>query len=201
MKDLGIEGTRTYINSKTLNGQEKQSTHIIYGIKVCKLKPEADEHQKWIKLPSSYTKEEILVDRSEIATSAKLKQRQYLEKISRFLGENDNISVDLLIGANYTEALQPLEGIPSQQVGPYAYRTILGPIVDENPDAVSRNRIAVFQAEKESIAKDHFQEQNKCEDIGIKEMLRKIYISNFQNTISEQENGIIEKISEILNED
>ena len=141
------------------------------------------------------------MDRSEIATPAKLKQWQYLEKVSRFLGENDNISVDLLIGANYTEVLQPLEGIPSQQDGPYAYRTILGPIVDENPDAVSRNRIAVFQAEKESIAKDHFQEQNKCEDIGIKEMLRKIYISNFQNTISEQENGIIEKISEILNED
>ena len=141
MKDLGIEGTRTYINSKTLNGQEKQSTHIIYGIKVCKLKPEADEHQKWIKLPSPYTKEEIHVDRSEVATPAKLKQWQYLEKISSFLGENDNISVDLLIGANCVEALQPLEVIPSQQDGPYAYRTILGwyvvgPIVDEKPDAV-----------------------------------------------------------------
>ena len=63
------------------------------------------------------------------------------EKISSFLGENDNISVDLLIGANCVEALQPLEVIPSQQDGPYAYRTILGwyvvgPIVDEKPDAV-----------------------------------------------------------------
>ena len=190
MKDLGIEGTRTYINIKTLNGQERQSTHIIDGIKVCKLTPEADEHQKWIKLPSSYTKEEILVDRSEIATSAKLKQQQYLEKISRFLGENDNISVDLLIGAICVEALQPLEVIPCQQDGPYAYRTILGwrvvrPIVDEKPDAVSCNRIAVLQAENGSIAKHHFQVQNKCEDLGIKEMLRKIYINDFQDTISE----------------
>ena len=168
-----------YINIKTLNGQERQSTHITDGIKVCKLTPEADEHQKWIKLPSSYINEEIPVDRSEIATPAKLKQWQYLEKLSNFLGGNDNISVDLLNGANCVEALLPLEVIPSQQDGPYACMTILqwyvnGPIVDEKPDAVSCNQIAVLQAENGSIAKYHFQVQNKCEDIGIKEILRKI---------------------------
>ena len=206
MKDLGIEGTRTYINIKTLNGQERQSTHITDGIKVCKLTPEADEHQKWIKLPSSYTKEEIHVDRSEVATPAKLKQWQYLEKISSFLGENDNISVDLFIGANFVEAFQLLEVIPSQQDGPYGYRTILGqcvvgPILDKKPDAVSCNRIAALQAENGSIAKHHFQVQNKCEDIGIKKMLRKIYMSDFQDTISEREDSIIEKMSEISNED
>ena len=152
----------------------------------------------------SYTKEEIPVDRSEIATPAKLKVRQYLEKILSFLGENDNISVDLLIGANYVEALQPLEVIPSQQGGAYAHRTILGwcvvePIVDKKPDAVSCNPIAVLQAENGSIAKHHFQVQNKCEDIGIKEMLRKIYMSDFQDTISEREDSIIGKMSEISN--
>ena len=46
MKDLGIEGTRAYINIKTLNGQV---THIIDCIKVCKLAPGADKHQKWVK--------------------------------------------------------------------------------------------------------------------------------------------------------
>ena len=136
------------------------------------------------------------MDRSEIATPAKLKQWQYLEKISSFLGENDNISVDLLIGANCVEALQPLEVIPSQQDGPYAYRTILGwsvvgPMVDEKPDVVSCIQIAVLQAENGSVAKHHFEVQNKCEDIGIKEMLKNIYISDFQDTISERENSMI----------
>ena len=42
---------------------------------------------------------------------------------------------------------------------------------------------------------------NKCEDIGIKEMLRKIYMSDFQDTISEPEDSIIGKMSEISNED
>ena len=122
------------------------------------------------QLTSSYKKEEIPVDRSK-ATSAKLKQWQYLEKISKFLGENDNISVDLLIGGNCVETLQPLEVIPSQQDGPYAYRTILGwcvvgPMVDKKLDAVSCNWITVPQL-------FHFEVQNKCEDIGIKETLMK----------------------------
>ena len=206
MKDLGIEGTRTSINIKMLNGQERQSTYILDGIKVCRLTPEADKYQKWIKLPSAYTKEEIPVDKNEITTPAKLKQWQYLEKISSFLGVNDNISVDLLIGANCVEALQPLEVIPSQQEGPYAYKTILGwcvvgPIVDEKQEAVSSNRIAVFQAGNRSVAKHHFEVQNKCEDIVIKEMLRKIYASDFQDTSSQREDSIIGKMSGISNED
>ena len=138
--------------------------------------------------------------------AAKLKQWQCLEEISSFLGQNANIIVDLLNVVNCVEAIQPLEVIPSQQDGPCAYRTILGwcvvgPIIDEKPDAVSCNWIAVLQAENGSIAKHHFQVQNKCEDIGIKEMLRKIYMSDFQDTISEPEDSIIGKMSEISNED
>ena len=114
--------------------------------------------------------------------------------------------MDLLIGANFVETLQPLEVIPSQQDGPYAYRTILGwcvvrLIVDEKPDAVSCNWIVVLQAKSGSVAKYHFEVQNKCEDIGIKEMFRKIYMSDFQDTISERENSIIGKMSEISSED
>ena len=104
--------------------------------------------------------------------------------------------MDLLIGANCVEALQPLEVIPSQQEGPYAYKTILGwcvvgPIVNEKQDAVSCNRIAIFQAGNGSIAKHHFEVQNKCEEIRIKEMLRKIYMSDFQDTSSQREDSII----------
>ena len=129
-----------------------------------------------------------------------------MERISSFPGENDYISVEMLIGENCVEALQPLEVIPSQQDEPYAYRTIIGwcvvgPIVDEKSGAVSCSQIAVIQVENGSLAKHHFEEQNKCEDIGIKEMLRKIYTGDFQDTSSERENNIIGKISEISNED
>ena len=123
------------------------------------------------------------MDRSEIATPAKLKQWQYFEKISSFLGENDNISVNLLTDANFEEVLQPLEVIRGQQDGPYTNWTILrwcvvGLIVDEKPDAVSCNWITLLQVENGSVAKHHFEVQNKCEDLGIREMLMKIYMLN-----------------------
>ena len=60
MKDLGIEETITYINIKTLNGQERQSTHILDSIKVCKLTPEADKHQTWINLHHHIKKRKYL---------------------------------------------------------------------------------------------------------------------------------------------
>ena len=44
----------------------------------------------------------------------------YLEKVSKELGENENNSVDLLIGANCLEALKPVEVIPRQNDGSYA---------------------------------------------------------------------------------
>ena len=59
--------------------------------------------------------------------------------------------------------------------------------------AVSCNQIAVLQAENGSIAKHRFQVQNKSEDIGIKEMLRKIYISDFQDTILNEKIASLEK--------
>ena len=63
------------------------------------------------------------MDSCEIATTRKLKKWDFLEKISKELGDNEDISVDLLIGANCLEALEPLEVIPRQNDGPYAVRT------------------------------------------------------------------------------
>ena len=37
-----------------------------------------------------------------------------------------NANVGLLIGCNYSQVLQPLEVIPSQNGGPYALKTLLG---------------------------------------------------------------------------
>ena len=65
------------------------------------------------------------MDSCEIATARKLKKWDYLERISKELGDNEDISVDLLIGANCLEALEPVEVIPRQNFEPYAIRTAL----------------------------------------------------------------------------
>ena len=66
------------------------------------------------------------MDSSEIASARKLKIRDYLEKISKKLGDNEDASVDLLISTNFLETLEPTEVIPRQNDGPYAIRTALG---------------------------------------------------------------------------
>ena len=75
---------------------------------------------------STFSKKEIPVDSCEIATARKLRKWDYLEKISKELGDNEDISVDLLIGAKCLEALEPAEVIPRQNDGPYANRIALG---------------------------------------------------------------------------
>ena len=51
------------------------------------------------------------MDSCEIATARKLKKWDYLEKILKELSDNEDINVDVLIGANCLEALEPVEVI------------------------------------------------------------------------------------------
>ena len=157
--------------------------YIVEGLSISKATV-SDGNPRWIKLPSAFSKKEIPVDSCEIATARKLKKWDYLEKISKELGDNEDISVDLLIGTNCLEALEPVEVIPRQNDGPYAIRTalgwcVVGPIKAQCHNVVSCNRIAVIKADSGQMADHHFDIEKGCEDIGVKEMLKKMYMTNF----------------------
>ena len=96
---------------KMLIGHQKESLYIVEGLSVSKVTV-SDGNPKLTKLPSAFSKKEIPVDSCEIATARKLKKWDYLGKISKELGDNENISVDLMIGAKCLEALEPVEVIP-----------------------------------------------------------------------------------------
>ena len=55
-----------------------------------------------------------------------MKKWNYLEGIANEIFPNTDISVQLLIGANCAEALEPKEVISSRGNGPYAVKTIFG---------------------------------------------------------------------------
>ena len=80
----------------------------------------------WIDLPVSYIRENLLVGDEDIATPDKIKDWKYLERIADKIIQKKDISIGLLIGGNCSKALEPLEGIPSKDVGLYAFRTLLG---------------------------------------------------------------------------
>ena len=130
-------------------------------------------------MPSSFSKKEISEDSCETATARKLKKWNYLERISKELGDNEDFNVDLLIGANCLEVVEPMEVIPRQNDGPYAIRTalgwcVVGPIKAQCHNVVLCNRIAVIKADSGKIAEHHFEIEKGCEGVDVKEMLKKM---------------------------
>ena len=124
LRDLGVNGQKTSsITIKTVNGEVNNKTTLVEGLKESSSK---DEDGEWIELPKSFMKKYLPVDQDDIATPSKLKQWKYLEGIMDKISKRNDISVGLLIGANCTKALEPLNIIPSCDNGPYAFQTTLG---------------------------------------------------------------------------
>ena len=166
----------------------------------------SDGDPRWIKLLSAFSKKEIPVDSCEIATARKLKKWDYLERISKELGDNEDISVDLLIGANCLQALEPVEVIPRQNDGPYAIRIalgwcVVGPIKAQCHSVVSCNRIAVIKADSGKMAEHHLEIEKGCEDIGVKEMLKKMYMTDFSEPCLKDADPVTKGLKEISYED
>ena len=114
-----------------------------------------------IRIPSTFSRKEVPVDQSEIATPANLKQQRHLDRISGEIGGNESITIDLLIGVNCLKALEPLETISSQGNGPYATRTalswcVIGLIDMKDGKIISCNRIAVTEASSGGTPRHHF---------------------------------------------
>ena len=145
---------------------------------------------------------EIPVESYEIAPSGKLQSWNYLEMISREIGNKENIKVDLLIGANCSEVLEPHEVIPGQDKGLYVFKIalgwcVVGPIKAQQLSVISCNRISVARAGTEDIAEHHFEIEKKCEDFDAKEMLKKMYMIDFNEPSIRSHHPIIGKLEGI----
>ena len=99
-------------------------------------------------LPKVYSRPFIPVDKEEIPTPSKVAKWKYLDEIHQHLQHDDDAEeVGILIGANCPRALEPLETIPSQGSGPYAFRSVLGwcvtgPIINEVPFTIAYVRFS-----------------------------------------------------------
>ena len=119
-----------------------------------------------------------------------MKKWNYLQGIANEIFSNTDISVGLLIGANYAETLELKKVISNRKSGPYAVRTILGLCVvgsisctSKNGDKVSCNRVSVEEAGSQNLGKHHFCVINEVKDTGIKDMLNKIYHADFSKSV------------------
>ena len=184
MNKPAINGIRTSIDITTLVGHQKQSSYLLDGLSISKLVLGPSEKGKRVRLSPTFTRKEIPVDQSEIATPANLKQWKHLDTFSGENDGNESITVDLLIGDNCLKALELLEVFLRQENGPYSIRTalgwcVIGPINMKNRKTILYNQIAVTEASSGGTARHHFAIEDKRQDVAIQEMLMKLYMQYF----------------------
>ena len=70
LRDLGMNGQKTSITIKAVNGEVNNKTTLVEGLKVSSSR---NEDSEWIEFPKAFTKRYLPVDQDEIATPSKLK--------------------------------------------------------------------------------------------------------------------------------
>ena len=79
-----------------------------------------------MKLPPAYVRPAVPTDRSHIPTNETAERWPHLQRIAKELPSLLDIDIGLLIGYDCTDALEPIDRIPSANNGPFALRIVLG---------------------------------------------------------------------------
>ena len=181
---MEIDGTPTSITVKTLNGDVTNTSVAVEGLKVCAAAASGKDRR--VKIPKAFLRDELQVDAEDIATPEKIAKWEYLDEILHEISQSSDVEIGLLTGANCSKALEPKKIIPNRNGGPYAFRTILGLCVvgpmqkqvdlEQN---LSCHRVSVIEIGSNKIANHHFVIEKSVEDMGIKQILQKIYLHEF----------------------
>ena len=108
MKNLTIKGHKTSASVKTLTGERINTSFAVGRVKVSRI---SGLDAEWINIPRAYIKDGLPVDSSKIVTTEKIKNWKYSQEISEEISQSDDVKVKLLIGANCTRALEPVQVI------------------------------------------------------------------------------------------
>ena len=180
LERLGVDGSSTQISMRTLTGEK-----VVKTTSVTKLEVSDKIESAWWKLPRCYSQKELPVTNEEIATPVKISKWKYLHKLKDDICCDSNVKVGILIGANCPKALEPLDFIPSQDNGPYAFKSrlgwcIVGPLQTKGQGSVICNKILIAHSKPESSPIEHgFAVQAEIKETGIGEMLKKTYQHDF----------------------
>ena len=117
-KRLGCGGAKRKIKLTTIRTSQDVTTVMLNDLEVTDL----DENNT-ILLPEVLCRPNIPVSKDEIPTQEDVDRWRYLHGYIHL--HNINSEVELLIGANIPEALQPIQIIASQDGGPYATKVAL----------------------------------------------------------------------------
>ena len=179
--ELGISERKTSLTIKTLNGEFTSNSTAIEGLKVASI---SKDNSEWLPIPRPFTRPDLPVDNDDITKPCYLRKWKYLENVTDQLTFSDDISAGLLIGANCTKALEPIEILQSRDGGPYAFKArlgwcVVGPVNRTKRNKVSCNQIAVNQADTKEVGRHSFQFKKEVKENDLPDMLKQMYNHEF----------------------
>ena len=116
-------GTEKNIKLTTIGTSEDVKSTMIRGLEVTDM-----NENNIVFLPEVLCRPQIPVSKDEIPTQEDIDRWEYLQEYVHL--QNINSEVELLIGANVPEALQPMQVISLQNGGPYASKVALGWVIN-----------------------------------------------------------------------
>ena len=163
---LGVSGKRSRLTLTTMGTSEEIDTLIVKDLEVSDL----DENVV-IPLHETLTRPAMPVAKHEIPTQEDVERWPHLRSYVN-LSELDS-QVELLIGANVPEALQPREVIPAVDGGPYATRVDLGWVIN-GPTGRKMKYVPsscffvkFTQAHPMCVACADLVDSSRCDDVGL----------------------------------
>ena len=183
LDQLEQDRTPTTIKLKTLHGETLESCSLVSGLSVSGVSDTSSS----VKLPITYSRKELPVDRDEVPTQHKIERFSYLRSIQDMLPSDDQqIALGILIGSNCPNALEPIKIIPSEEGGPYAFKTALGWCVSMSSSSskVNCNRIFVRNITNGEVSNHHFCIQDEVKESSLSSMLMDLYNNDFSESPS-----------------
>ncbi|KAK6167130.1 hypothetical protein SNE40_021228 [Patella caerulea] len=123
--ELDVNGVSAHLMLSTMSAENQLvDCRKISGLQVRAYN--SDPASKRISLPSVFTRDKILTNRSHIPTPEMARKWPHLSKIASDIPPLMDCEVGVLIGYDCPKALTPREVIPHDNTGPFALKTDLG---------------------------------------------------------------------------
>ena len=98
-----------------------------------------------VRSPKAFTKPSLNMDKNNIAPPLKFEKQKDLHEMIDEFDENENIFVELLIGANCINGLKPTDINQNREGVPYTFQTKLGSCMVGSVNGVSTRKIVATE--------------------------------------------------------
>ena len=111
------KGHKAFVSVKTFTGEKTHTSFAVDGLKVSRT---SGLDVDLFNIQKAYTKDDLPVDSRKIPTP----EWKYLQEIPKEISHSYDVKVELLVGANWTRALEPVQVINSRNGVLYAMKTV-----------------------------------------------------------------------------